>query len=356
MSLHGVVSSDWHMEGMIKVLREPLPYQLREINKVYEYALTNSISHLFVPGDLCHKPNMDDDTLLALITLLLSFDGPITTYYTLGNHDVESVKKSSLDVLAAIAEAGFFKTFKVFKQPALKKIDGVNVAFMPFPHNVVPKSSKPPLVFAHIETAGAIGDNGRPLKSGHDSDFVRQPGDFIITGHLHQHQFLKQKRVLYVGSLYQTNFGEQLPKGFLDVKARYVNGNLKVSYEHINSKPNFTLETKVISSAEDWETLADNQHVRYKVLVEEGLVVPKGLNDKLRNIISISGLGKASKVSMERMIAENSGMVTTANNLPTFKLTTGLKRYVKEAGLNPSQIKRAQSLAKEAAASLGLYR
>jgi hypothetical protein len=354
--LNFISASDFHLGGMKKVLSNPLPYQMREITKVYDYALGNSIPNLIVPGDLCHTPNMDDDELLAVLTLLLSYDGHINTRYIIGNHDVESIKKSSVDVLAAIADAGFFKTFKIYKQPTVEKLDGVHVAFMPFPHTEVPKCPKPPLVIAHIEAAGAIGDNGRPLKTGHDEDFKRQPGDFIVTGHLHQHQFLKAKRILFVGSLYQTNFGEALPKGFLNIKAKYASDKLVVNYEQIDSKPNFILETRVISSNEEWKDLEDSNHVRYRILVEDGLVVPKKINEQLKNIISITGLSKKTKLSVEGLVDAHEGRMTSAQNLPQFKITTGLKAYVKQAGLSDKKLKRAQSLAKEAAQHLGLLR
>ncbi len=349
--LNAVVASDFHIGGMKKVLRDPLAYQIREIDKVYKYALSNSLEHVFVPGDLCHTPNMSDEELLAILTLLLTYDDSINTYYTLGNHDVESVKTSSLDVLAAIAGMGFFKRFHVFKQPYVKKIDGVYVAFMPFPHMEVPVCKRPPLVFAHIETPGAIGDNGKPLKSKEDQ-FVRQEGDFIISGHIHLHQYLKKKRFLYVGSLYQTNFGEQLPKGFLDIEARYSNGKLVVDYEQVNSKPNFVLETKVIESNEDWEQLSDSQQVRYKILVKEGLVVPKKVTEQLKNICSVTGIAK-TKVSTDD-VAQTVG--TTVQNLPTLKITTGLKQYLTHAGHDPENVVRAQRLAKEVARSLGLMK
>ncbi len=355
MALHCVVASDFHLDGMQKVLQNPLPYQIKEIDKVYDYAIANSIGHFIMPGDLCHTPSMSDDTLLAVITLLLKREGSgVETRYIAGNHDVESLHKSSLDILAAIAEAGFFKAFHVYKQPAVKKIDGIQVAFMPFPHTVVPECSKPPLVFAHIETPGALGDNGRPLRGGHDDDFKRQPGDFVVSGHLHQYQYLKSKRIVYCGTPYQTNFGESLPKGFLDLKARYVNGNLKVTFEHIDQRPNFVLETRVISEDQDWEKLSTETNVRYKVLVEEGLVVPRKIADQLKNIVSITGISSKIKVSTEG-VSDALG-VTTANSLPSFKITTGLKHYIKLAGHDGKQLKRAQTLAREAAQHLGLYR
>jgi DNA repair exonuclease SbcCD nuclease subunit len=348
--LHFLAASDFHVGGMLKVLVDPLKWQIREINKVYQYALANSIKHLFVPGDLSHTPTLTYEELVALLTLLLTYDGSINTYYSLGNHDVESVKKSSMDLLKVLADSGFFKTFKVYKQPEVVKIDGVNVAFLPFPHLKVPESSKPPLVFAHIDTEGAIGDNGRPLKGGHDSELIRQPGDYIISGHLHKHQLLKKKRILYVGSLYQTNFGESFPKGFLECKAKYVDGKLKVKYEQINNNQDFILDTKIISSNEDWDSLDLSQHVRYKVLIDEGLVVPKHVTDKIRNIVSIAALSKKSKVQMEEIINKTHSIPVSHN----IKITSGLSEYLKKSDLDPANIKKARALAKEAAHSLGL--
>jgi DNA repair exonuclease SbcCD nuclease subunit len=354
MGLKGIVSSDFHIGGMLKVLNNPLQHQITEIEKVYNYALSNSIEHMFNPGDLSHTPELTDTELIALIALFLKYDEHINSYYIAGNHDVESVKASSLDLLETIVNAGLYKRLKIYKKPTVETIDGVNVVFMPFPHLTVPRTKRPPLVFAHIETAGAIGDNGRPLKTGNDEKFKRQKGDFVISGHLHQYQYLKEKRILFGGSLYQTNFGESLPKSYMTISARYAEGKLKVNHSRIINKPNFVLETKIISSEDDWDQLSEEHTVRYRVLVEEGLVVPKKIAQQLKNIVSISGLNKSNKVAMEGII-DTEGKLSTANNLPTFKITTGLKKYAKEAGLTNEQLKKAQRWAKEAAVSLGIY-
>lgn len=343
--LHAVVSSDWHIGGMKKALTNPLAQQIKEIDKVYQYALKNGIQNVFVPGDIAHSPYLTEDELIALITLLLKYDKSISTYYIAGNHDIASIKKSSLDVLTTIADAGFFKNFKIYNKTTVEKIDGIEVVFLPFPNLEIPKTKRPPLVFCHIETAGCIGDNGRPLKSGHDEQLVRQKGDYLISGHIHKHQYMSSKRILYVGSLYQTNFGESLPKGWLDIKVEYKEGRrLRVDFDQIDSRPNFILETKVIQSSEDWESISEETGVRYKVLVEEGIVVPKDISQQLKNIISITGL-KKSKVEMESVIE-------TTRDLPTYKISTGLTAYLKASGCEPEVIKRAKALVKEASNSL----
>ena len=126
-----VVSSDFHLGGMTKVLQEPLKHQLAEIEKVYKYAQRNGIEHVIIPGDLTHTPNMSDDALKEVIMLLLKYEGICTTYYVLGNHDVMSLHHTSLDVLHVIAESNMLPSFHVFKEPTVQRIDGIDIVFMP---------------------------------------------------------------------------------------------------------------------------------------------------------------------------------------------------------------------------------
>lgn len=351
--LRGVVTADLHLGGMGRVLQDSINKQITEIHKVYKYALENGIKHVFIPGDLSHLPRLDEHALISLITLFLTYDDHINTYYIMGNHDVAHRHSTALDLLKAISEGGMFKRFKVYSTPALEKIDGVDVAMIPFPYTEVIKDKRPPLVFAHIETVGALGDNGRPLKTGHEDDFKRVPGDFIISGHLHHHQYLKKKRIVYAGSLYQTNFGEALPKGFLDFSSKYVNGALKVVVEHIPSQPNFVLETKIISSDSEWSSLEKDESIRYRLFIDEGIVVPKGLTSTNKNIISIQGVSKNVKVSMESIQAGEVRAVTI-QDLPKFSLKTGLVKFLSVKGLDKAETKRGMNLVKEALAATAL--
>ena len=349
--LHGIVTSDWHLGGMTKIFANPTEKQMVEIHKPYQYAIEHSIEHLFMPGDVADTASLSEHDLLALVKLLLTYDEHVTTYLILGNHDIESIKKTSMDILKVMSESGMFKRFKIFFKPELKRIEGINVCFMPFPHTKVLEATKPPLVFAHIETVGALGDNGRPLKaSTHEgNEFERQPGDFIFSGHLHQQQYLKNKRISYGGSLYQKNFGEAMPKGFLDFTAKYVQGKLVVTQEVINSHPNFTLETVLIQASKDWDALSKDPNIRYKILIGEGVVVPRDITTNFPNIVYLNGASSRTKVNMDGTIDNGS---QTLKDLPTFSLTTGLSKYLREAELNPRQIKRAKQWVKEARESV----
>lgn len=352
MSLSAIVSSDWHLMGMSKVFRNPLQYQLPEISKPYKHAIEHGIKHVMVPGDMSDVPRLDDYHLIALITFLLSYDGHIHTHYQLGNHDVAHTTKTSMDVLKVLADSGFFKTFNLYMKPTVKKIEGVYCAFMPFPHNEVPECPKPPMVFAHIEVKGAIGDNGRPLMHGNDDQFVRRPGDYVISGHIHQHQILKSKRFAYCGSLYQKNFGEALPKGFIEFKAKYKEDRLIVIPEFISSKPEFTLETKIITCSDDWDTLVKEENVRYKILTEEGVIAPKNILRDFPNIVYLQSTGRGRKVDMEGV--EDGTNKEMVKSIQSTSITTGLKRYLKSSDLNPAQVDRARKLVAEARRSIGV--
>lgn len=345
--LRAVVTADWHIGGMNSVFDDPLEYIVEEIHKPYKYAIENGIEHVIVPGDMSDVPYLSEHALIELVTILMTYDSSVKTYYVLGNHDVASVKKTSMDVLKVFADNGLFKNFKLFYNPSALKLDGIYTSFMPFPHFDVVPTKKPPLIIAHIETSGALGDNGRPLRSGHEDRIKRTPGDFIVTGHLHHHQYLKDKRILYPGSLFQKNFGEKLPKGFLDFQAKYVNGKLKIDYEFINSRPNFKLVNKLIESQEDWESLSTDKNVRYKITLGEGVVIPKNITTLYPNIVNFNGTSTKKKI-------QGSEESITVQNIPKFGPTTGLKKYLEDNDLNAQQIKAAKKLVKDAMNHLGI--
>lgn len=364
--LRGIVTADWHVDGMNKVFPkgDATARQLNEIRKIYKYAGDHQIEHVFIPGDLSDKTTLSQSELIQVITLFLQFDDHFKTYYIGGNHDWHSfdtdgdgeVKaKTSLDVLRLLVDNGFLKNLKIFYKPEMLKIDGVNIAMMPFPYNDVPvhANGKPPLVFAHLEAAGAIGDNGRPLKHGNDDAFKRIDGDFILSGHIHLFQHLMKKRFAYCGSPYQKNFGESLPKGFIDFSAKYVKGKLKVDVEFINNKPQFVLEQKLIQESKDWETLIHDESVRYKILLGEGVVPPKNIMREFPNIVYLNGAHTSVKTKDDGSVDTSSTL--TVQDLPQFSTKTGLTKFLKSADLSKPEVKRAKSFVNEAMEALGLH-
>ena len=341
--LHGISTSDWHLGGMNRVLPSPVEWMMEEIRKPYKYALENGIKHVFVPGDISDTHVMDSHTFINLLTLLLTYDDHVKTWYIRGNHDVAHKYKTSLDALEFMSNNGFFKNFRIFSSPKVVGIDGVSVGFVPFPGTGV-KAKRPPLLFSHVEEPGAVGDNGYPLKC-KESKIARTRGDFMISGHIHQYQSLESRRTLYNGSLYQKNFGEPLPKGFVDFTADYAEGKVDVHHEFINSKPNFELRTVKIKCSEDWGKIKDDPSLRYKVLIdkESGVIVPKDIALTRPNIVYMTGVDSLVKVKDVQDMEGNS-----LASLPKFNPVKGLRAYLEKAGLDPHLVHQGIKMSKEA--------
>jgi DNA repair exonuclease SbcCD nuclease subunit len=339
-----LVSSDWHLDGMIKVLHNPLAYQIKEIEKLYEYAVQSNIKNIFVPGDLTHTPTMSDDTVIALTSLLYKYDGIINTYYIAGNHDYQSAKKTSVDLLQMLANLKFLKTLKVFTTPTLMLIDDVPVSFLPFPHLEPKLSKRPTLIFAHIDTPGAVSDSGYKLKDGHK--VKRRKCDYIISGHIHQHQYLASQRTLYGGTLYQTKFDEELPKGFLHIDVESTD-TLDLDYLFIGNKPSFELKTHTVNSDEDWDDLSEDQNVRYKLTVNNGVVVPKEVMSMFKNITALQF--PKSKAGVAPPTSYN-------NDIKRAQLerdvTDGLPEYLISAGFTKTDVSRGIDIVKSVIAEL----
>lgn len=331
--LKGISTSDFHLGALTRVLPSPVDSILTEVHKPYLYAIEKGIKHVFVPGDMSDTERLDEHTFIRLVQFLLTYDGTINTYYILGNHDFASTERTSLDVLKMLESNNFFKSLKIFYEPTVLKIEGERVCFMPYPHTELP-TSKAKLIFAHIDTPGAIGDNGYKLKTKEDKIAIGSK-DYLISGHIHQYQYLKNKRTLYNGSLFQKNFGESLPKGFVEFK---YDGDLK--FRFVSSKPEFRLVTKVIEKPSDWDDLSKDQSIRYKVLVKESVLVPKNITTSYPNICMLKG-NYTEKLSNPSEITHN------FKSVPKISPISMLKTYLKTTSLNKNQRIRALGIVKD---------
>lgn len=340
--LRGLVTSDWHLDGGLTRIfpLNSLEKQLREIEKVFQYAVENDIRHIFIPGDLSDKARLSETTLIALVTLLMKYDKHVSAWYSLGNHDVAHVGKTSLDVLKMFADSGVFKNVHLFSTPETMEIDGVTVGFVPFPHKAAPKTKRPKLVFAHVEEPGAMGDYGVPLRSA-SMKLSRGEGDYVFSGHLHTYQVLKKARMVYNGALYQKTFGESVNKGFVEFQAKYKAGELLVRHDFINNKPQFRLDTVKIEESTDWDKLEHGEHVFYRIYLGEGVVAPKDIVREFPNIVQLNGTTYrgGNSIETEKMAVED---------IPKITPLTGLVDYLMRYELTKREIKVAVGMVKEA--------
>lgn len=333
-----IVTSDFHIGSLKNVFADALHKQITEIFKIYKYAASRGIKYVIIPGDLTDTATISDVELIELIKLFLAFDDNIVTYYIAGNHDYFSVKKSSLGVLECLCEEGLLQNLHIIREPMMKKIEGTLVNFMPFPHVSFPESKKPYLNFVHLDVDGAVGDNGHLIKVKKDVDFGE--GNVTISGHNHKYQKIASKRLIYCGNPYQKKFSEELPKGFLECKAGYKDGQLRLKHEFINNMPEFELRTVHIASERDLQKLVKSDSVAYKITTGDGVVLPADIGKQF-NITTVKN-------------PFNAQLVTADYGIQKTNLKTGLKPYLLDAGLSKAQLKTAAIMMKEAIRELAI--
>ena len=327
--LRFISTSDWHFEGLKKLFPvKHMDLQLAQLHRIYEYAVENGINHVFVPGDIADIPHMEWATYIKLVTLLKSYDGLIHTHYIAGNHDFSDIKRTSLDLLQLLVDNNFFKTFNLYLDYGEDVIEGVPVSFLPYP--LGSKDARKSLNFAHITVPGAIGDNGRVIRESDGEDFDHPEEGFIISGHIHQYQHMRNQRVIYNGNPYQKNFGEALPKGFIDCKADVVKKRIAVKHKQVILKPNYKLVNKIIETQEDLSGLSDSKYVKYKLKITGEVVLPSDLRIKHPNIHAITDSRNGS-ITLEED--------TSDRNISSIDINpvNGLKQALKARGLTKKE-------------------
>lgn len=345
--LEAISTSDFHLEGMSKHFKDATRRQLREIDKIYQYALRKGINHVFIPGDISDTPKMSFTTYIQLVLFLKKYDGIINTYYIGGNHDRSDVENTSCDLLNVLVEQGFFKSFRIFLQPDQDRIDGTLVNFCAWPHNETLTEKEGCLNFAHVTYNGAIGDNGRELKT--KDEFRSHKRDFTISGHIHQYQHLSKRKVIFNGNPYQKNFGESLPKGFVHFRANTNKKVVDVRHRFVDNQPGFTLQNINIDSPSDFQRLKSTDDVRYKLLVAPDVLVPSDLRITYPNIT-----GGIFNAQTKKKTDDVSDVVDIATSSIKIRPTTGLKDYLTSQGFSKREMNIAKSLVQEAMQELNL--
>lgn len=346
--LEGIATSDWHLTGLEKHFPETHDDRVfTEIDKIYQYALKNGIKHVFVPGDISDTPHLPTDSYIALVLHLKKYDGLIETHYIAGNHDFSDISKTSLDFLKVLCDQGFFKTFHLYLQPKRVNIEGVPVNFLPYPcMETLSRENKGALNFAHVEYSGAIGDNGRKLKTKHELSVIEN--DYTVSGHIHQYQHIPSKRAVYCGNPFQKNFGEALPKGFIHFQAERKKGRIHFKHKFVDNRPNFALHNIQIEDLSDLKQLKHDDNIRYKLHVGADVVLPADIMIQYPNITGgvFTATGKKANIEeeMNELIVERS----------VISVKSGLKPYLSSQGLNKKQIREAKALVEEAISHCGL--
>jgi DNA repair exonuclease SbcCD nuclease subunit len=271
MTLRGIGIGDLHLDKMRKHFPDQdIDLQLAEVAKVFRYAKRQGIEHVFFLGDVgegysdfTSMLRMSEKAQAALFRMLKSVDGSFNVYILIGNHDFSGLDSHTLLMFFELQRQGVFKTVRFFDQQEQLKIDGVPVCILPYPYTK-PKTSRPSLCFAHYEVKGAVRDNGRKITAGEKH---RYEGHVFVQGHLHTQQVVRNH--FYPGTLYQTNFGESLPKGFVEFQAAVKGDKIQFKHRFIGNDPAFKLINLRVFKRRHLDAIDPNPLYRYKLFVSE---------------------------------------------------------------------------------------
>lgn len=348
--LHTIVTSDWHLDKLAKLFpHDHVSRQLKDVEKIFKYAIENGIRHVIIPGDISDTHKMSADTQMQLLSLIKKYDPYLHIKYIGGNHDFSDITKTSMDLIKLITDNGFFENFQLYISPEQVEIDGIIVNMMNHPVMEALPNKRPCLNMVHVEYTGAIGDNGRTLKS--SKEFKSPRRDYNVSGHIHQYQHMEKRRVLYCGSPYQTNFGEKLPKGFVDLKVRESKGKIQIKHKFVDNKPGFRLLTEHIESASELGKLSTEPGIRYRLYVDEGVIVPSDMMLRNPNIVQLWQSGSKKKVEIGN---ELENFVNQTTNIPKTNPLLGLSKQFKASGQTKRDWQKGVSLVKEALSELNI--
>lgn len=144
----------------------------------------------------------------------------VETHLILGNHDFQGSRGNYVPVLLTQKTHHPFVT-QLHISPVVKNMrSGTKALFIPYYKEedelkeVMKKltTDGEEIIFMHNDLPGAVYPNGRHVK-GDDwlfEDFepdAKRP--MVFSGHIHKHQVLRNGEVVYIGSPYQINFGEE---------------------------------------------------------------------------------------------------------------------------------------------------
>ncbi len=245
------------MDGLVENANDKIVDSVRR--GPFKYAQDNGIKHVLFYGDLCEKARMSYEAQVALYQLFLDPKyEDLVLHFILGNHDFAENGSHSLEVLKVMANL-MGKRLRVYTDRTLVKLDGRKFNMMPHP---VLETRRDCLNVGHFEMKNSFRDNGRQIDHGFTTPHS------CVVGHLHTMH--RVRRAHYSGTLYQTNFGESLPKYFHRV--RYEDDDpYSVEVENVPFDPPWKLVNLEIRAESDLKKIKKSPDILYKLFVHEGI-------------------------------------------------------------------------------------
>ena len=252
--------------GLSNYLPEPDKYVMSEVQRVIDWARKKGVTVIYFAGDICDNGRMSYEGMTAF-TKCIRKNKDIDFVAYLGNHDKDG-RDSDAGHSMQIIEMMKIKNLRVITEDTYLDYGKTKVKVCPWPSTAFDSGV---LNFGHTEVYGSKGDSGREM----NDDGLTKSKAVTLMGHLHTPH--RVRNTYYVGTLYQTNFGEPEGKGF-----QYIEWNSVDDHEitQIPFKPTYRLLNCVVESQEDIKALSKDPCDLIKLVVKDGadVVVPDSPN------------------------------------------------------------------------------
>lgn len=182
-------------------------------------------------------------------------------YMLIGNHDMvapNTTMNSILFVFSDYAKIIPDYYFIDYENTRLHFLSYTSTVF----ENFILAEDKKNILITHLDIIGFTMSNGFSAKTGFTKEHFKG-FDLVISGHYHKHQ--QQGNIVYIGSPYQTNFGEANQKhGFITLDLE------DASWEYHESPEAPKYQTYTVSTLEELDRLdISNNFVKIKMASHE---------------------------------------------------------------------------------------
>lgn len=263
-------------------------FVIREFQKACDYARKKHIKYVIQAGDVCESPILSKTATLLLIDFI-NRNKDLTFFFISGNHDSISEDTSLGNSLEILQKVGFENAY-FFTKPRSVKFGDSKIKFLPWPSEDFDPDA---LNIYHKEVRGALNDGGRSF----DDESLPVSQAVTVAGHLHTAH--RVRNTWYIGTLYQTNFGEKSQKYFGHIR---FNSSKDFDVELIPTNPEFTLHNVVIESRDDLGNIPSDPKALVKLIIQDGADVHTADYASMSNIVQIKNFG--SRADLQKVLKE----------------------------------------------------
>lgn len=249
---------DMHLDKLDGIIPDASERIVRSMTKVFDYALDHGVEHVIQYGDVGERPRLSYHAQTCLYQALLKPKyRDLQIHFILGNHDFAEDGTHTLQVMDVVAK-GLKRNVHVYLKPTLVDLDGTQFNFLPHPHVTTRKDC---VNVGHFEASGSLRDNGRQIDEGVNNKHV------CVVGHLHTMHRVRNTH--FSGTLYQTNFGESMPKFFHHCSVD--KDPYSINVENVPFTPPWQLVNLTINTVDDLALIEKENNIYYKLFLKSGL-------------------------------------------------------------------------------------